>query len=617
MAIGWKHMPVVSVAISGLLAGVSCRQILDIGERSTDCQPGCSANGMRLRCSDDGTPLEEACPQDKPICSVGECVACTDSTQCPHGDNPCFKPVCNAGTCDRVLDTAGKVPDPQPGDCQSPTCNPQGVPVMNPDPNDAVNDHLACTMDLCVQGKSEHVSKGNGTECATAGACLGAACLGTSIKLSVGHNNSCAVLQDGTVWCWGWNAYGQVGDGTLVDRAAPSRVANIGPGEFPISGSSTDGGTEAEAGADAGMIDPAMGIATALGTGYGHSCAILSGRFVACWGNNQAGQLGDGNAGNQSAVPVKVQGLPENATFVQVEAGYANSCVLTSDGEVYCWGLNIAGECGAKQKEPDGIDRTVVIKPWRVPLPFVRSFALKKEHACAVASGGEVWCWGENKYGQLGNGTTSLAPNPTPQKVPGIQAKEVATGWSHSCAVLVSMAEVMCWGKNSRGQLGYDPNPDTPDLEDSPTPQYVLTGAPDAGAVNYFESVQGIWAGSGSYTCAIKTQPTQMPWCWGGNDEGEMALGTSDTIMETYLYPQMTVLPSSTRAMAVGEDHGCAVVAEPDQAPNIWCYGGHDLGQVGNGQFAYKPDSGVGPDADKSWADGVLQLQPKPVKWPE
>jgi alpha-tubulin suppressor-like RCC1 family protein len=222
----------------------------------------------------------------------------------------------------------------------------------------------------------------------------------------------------GSVFCWGDNSFGQVGNGTTAKQQ---------PNAVQVSGLS--------------------GAPTALTTGAHHSCALLSGGTVECWGDDSYGQLGNGMTTGGSSTPVQVLSL---SGVTAITAGAYHTCALLSTGTVSCWGSNDSGQLGI------GINNSRPTPTQVIKLrPSVVSVAAGSHHTCAVHGDGTAECWGENTFGQLGNGQTAaaqLVPSPRPVAVvAGVAA--VAAGETFTCALL-STGVVECWGDNSLGQLG-------------------------------------------------------------------------------------------------------------------------------------------------------------------
>jgi alpha-tubulin suppressor-like RCC1 family protein len=251
---------------------------------------------------------------------------------------------------------------------------------------------------------------------------------GSVSTVGMGANFGCVLLVNGTIQCWGDNGSGQFGNGTNISSATP---VNGGSG---------------------------ITTATGIGSGYNHTCVLLLGGTVQCWGNSYSGQLGNG-ANGASNLPVQVSGIT-TATSLSVGSGHA--CTVLSGGTVKCWGYNYYGQLGNNTLVNSNIP--VVVSG----LSSAVAVAAGGRHSCAVLSGGSVQCWGANEVGQLGNGL--LANSSVPVNVSGItNAVSIAVGGSHSCAILTG-GTVKCWGANTNGQLGNN------SLVNSSTPVTVLGG---------------------------------------------------------------------------------------------------------------------------------------------
>ena len=276
-------------------------------------------------------------------------------------------------------------------------------------------------------------------------------------------SSSCALLAGGTVDCWGYNDDGELGNGTTTDSSTPVQASGI------VNASSiTAGGFHACAVLSAGTVKcwgdnevgqlgngtttkgstptpvQVSGItnATHVSAGYAHTCALLAGGTVECWGLNDSGQLGNGTKTN-SSTPIEVSGITNAKS---ISAGGSHACALLSDGTVECWGFNQDGQLGDATKTNSSI-------PVQVSgLTNAKSISAGFDHTCAVLSDGTVECWGDNEYGQFGNGTKTSSSSPV--QVSGItNAKSVTAGYAHTCALL-SGNTVKCWGLNDSGQLG-------------------------------------------------------------------------------------------------------------------------------------------------------------------
>ncbi len=300
--------------------------------------------------------------------------------------------------------------------------------------------------------------------------------------LAVGGDHTCALLNDATVDCWGNEAWGELGNGTIAfdQQPAPGAVAGLtGVVALAARGADRDatvdfadefscalasGGTvecwgQNEAGelgtgsiSDSGLNavstpGPVVGLAGAIAIGIGneHACAVLDGGGVACWGQNIAGQLGNGAPTAPSPSLLAVVGLSGPA--VAVAGGSLHTCALLADGTVECWGANNQGELG-NGTTSDALAPTAVSG-----LAGITAITAGSEHTCALRGDGTVWCWGQSSRGQLGDGSTSLKAL-VPVKAVGLtNVVAVSAGQNFTCA-LVTGGTVACWGSNSSGQLG-------------------------------------------------------------------------------------------------------------------------------------------------------------------
>jgi len=238
----------------------------------------------------------------------------------------------------------------------------------------------------------------------------------SALSISSGESHTCAVLNDHSVKCWGQNSNGQLGDGTTVDRSSPVLSDMGGEGAISVS------------------------------AGSYHTCAIMSSRSVMCWGDNWNGQIGDGSNVDRTT-PVEIP-IPGNSSAVSIDSGAMHTCMGVNDGSMFCWGYNAYGQLG--------IGGTASSKsPATVPLStdqLLTSVQVGLFHSCALFDSGEISCWGDNSNGQLGDGTQIGSPIPATVNLGG-NASSVSVGQRHSCAILVD-ASLHCWGANDAGQIG-------------------------------------------------------------------------------------------------------------------------------------------------------------------
>ncbi len=314
-------------------------------------------------------------------------------------------------------------------------------------------------------------------------------------SISAGEGHTCALTSAGGVKCWGFNAYGQLGNGTSNDALSPQDVVGLSGGVIAVS-----------AGAD-------------------HTCALTSAGGVKCWGYNAFGQLGNGTA-NDASSPQDVVGL--SGGVVALTAGYYHTCALTSAGGVKCWGFDLASGTASNVSPRDvvGLSSGVI------------ALSAGSAHTCALTSTGGVKCWGYNYFGQLGNGMVHQTLG-SPQDVVGLSSAVVAlcAGADHTCA-LTSAGGVKCWGYNIFGQLG---NGAVNEGLGSPQDVVGLSSGVTAVSAGFY------------HTCAL-TGPGGVK-CWGHNASGQLGNGTANDALS----PQDTVgLSSGVNALSAGWSHTCA-----------------------------------------------------------
>lgn len=229
------------------------------------------------------------------------------------------------------------------------------------------------------------------------------------VAIATGVSHVCGLEPSGQAWCWGANGSGQLGDGSRTDRREAVTVST----DLRFS---------------------------RLAAGLTHTCGLAGGGVAACWGRNLNGQLGDGSRGDRP-IPQAVAG---GASFRMLVAGWNHTCGLDAGGRALCWGSNDQGQLGDGSR----LDRLQ-------PTPGAGSFstmAAGSGHTCGIR-GGTVLCWGDNQFGQLGDGTTEDHAEPRAlEGLPG-PAVDVAAGAVHSCALLES-GQLYCWGQNLHGQVG-------------------------------------------------------------------------------------------------------------------------------------------------------------------
>nr|WP_232345921.1 InlB B-repeat-containing protein [Bifidobacterium sp. W8120] len=361
----------------------------------------------------------------------------------------------------------------------------------------------------------------------------------TYVQVSAGQYHSLAVGSDGNVYAWGWNNYGQLGDGTTSSRYTPVRVKTPDRSTYPDL--------------------PADFTYLQVSAGAWHSLAVGSDGNAYAWGNNYSGRLGDGTSSSRHA-PVRVKtpdrktypDLPADFTYLQVSAGGEHSLALGSDGNAYAWGNNYSGRLG------DGTSSSRYT-PVRVKTPDRKTYpdlpadftylqvSAGWQHSLALGSDGNAWAWGDNGNGQLGNNSYSSSYVPVRVRDPasptdtskGLKAAQVSAGIDHSLA-LGSDGNAWAWGDNSNGQLGDG----STDSKSAPVPvsfnlALVITG------VRFDQTpVSGLTRGDGSSVTVLTpahqpgTVTVSVDYTLGGAPQ------TPDTSLK-YTYLPAGVLPQA------------------------------------------------------------------------
>ena len=343
-----------------------------------------------------------------------------------------------------------------------------------------------------------------------------AATLSKIAMIDNGDMTVCAIGVDGMAWCWGQNEFGRLGTGDLLHGKVPRRAAegysfskiSESPGGAFTCGITTAGraycwGTQAGGHLGDGTMAPSGQYVTSpvpvsgdrtyteIAAGGDHACAIATGGAAYCWGQNGAGQLGTGNT-TSSAVPVQVAG---GHSFTAITAHQRVTCALDVDGAGYCWGAGDEGTLGTGSSASGATPAAI-----KGGLKF-SSLKLGLWTACGVTTAGEGYCWGFNGSGELGIGSKSPQTSLEPLKVDGgLTWRSISPGVAVTCGVATS-GTGYCWGGNLSGERGTGTFPSA----DITSPEPVVGDLK-------FESIDADWC-----SCGVADG---VAYCWGPGDLG-------------------------------------------------------------------------------------------------
>ncbi len=353
------------------------------------------------------------------------------------------------------------------------------------------------------------------------------------VQVAAGNNHSLGLKGDGTVWAWGNNQNGSLGDGTNTQSETPVRVS--------------------------GLTD-----IIAVAAGNGHSMVLKSDGTVWTWGKNDKGQLGNGMNPTNSNIPIQVSGL---TNIKAIAAGHNHSMALRTDGTLWIWGENGSGRLGdnttTQRNTPVQVLKGVTTST-DAYMQEVIAISAGKEHSVALREDGRVYTWGKAENGMLGNGTTSGSSS-TPVQVRNLtNVKAISTQGDHTLALLEN-GTVRAWGNNGNGRLGDG----TTNHRSEPV---TVTGLAD---------VDKISAGN-NFSSALKKDGTV--WTWGDNGKGQVGDGSvtqkhtpvqvhkgSSESTSQYLQDIVYISAGNNYVLAVNKNH------------TVWAWGDNGNGRLGDG----------------------------------
>lgn len=352
------------------------------------------------------------------------------------------------------------------------------------------------------------------------------------VQVDAGTSHTCGVTADGRAYCFGSDGAGALGNGPGGGvRTTPSQVA---------------GGSTKWAVISAGELV---------------ACALKTTGRLYCWGKDATGQLGDGNGRHNRSTPVEVRGGHRDWTAVSV--GSVSTCAIRQ-GRLFCWGADAFGALGnggADTSRNAPVEVAGGATNWA-------SVSVGSFGACARKTTGRVFCWGDDRFLQVGDGA-----NPGPARRPTAVANggdtwaSVAAGTLHRCAVRTD-GRLFCWGHDLFGQLAAPGQ----DVANRDVPTQVIGNTLDWSSV----------AGGTTFTCAIKVGGSI--WCWGLRDVGQMGNGSTSSFLQFEPAPGATTF-ADWQSLTAGDSHACAIRA----GGALYCWGRGDEGQLGTGPLSGNP----------------------------
>lgn len=382
----------------------------------------------------------------------------------------------------------------------------------------------------------------------------------TTLPKSGNGNHQCAIKNDGSMYCWGANSQGQLGDNTSgPNKSTPVLVTSLSSGAV----SATTGGSHTCAiktddtlwcwglgssgqlglGSTSTKIVPfqVAGSFKKVAAGNTFTCAIKTDDTLWCWGSNSYRELGDGSASTYVTSPVQVSGVD---TYLDVFAGYRHACGITMANVLKCWGDN-----GYAQASASGSPSSYIAIPTTVDAGVTYSkLSLGQNHSCGITTGGVLKCWGLNSAGQLGDGT--VADKYSPTVIISSNVTDIAVGTYHGCAI--NAGTLQCWGANMYGQLG------------NGSTSTSLTPSTVGG------SIDSVAAGM-NHTCAVLSDGSMK--CWGHNLYSQIGTGKEDVVKT------MSLVETAYAEVSQSENHACGLTT----SGAVRCWGANSYGQVGDG----------------------------------
>lgn len=400
------------------------------------------------------------------------------------------------------------------------------------------------------------------------------------VQISAGCTHKCALKRDGSAWCWGAGTVGQLGNGGASNALSPVQVSDINDFTF-------------------------------IAAGLTSSCGIRQSGEGWCWGSGSSGQLGNGDTA-QSNSPVKISNIDNWATINLSRHTNNHACGLARDGGAYCWGSELTGNFGngstsGVQTTPSPVQNSAGDDVWTDWISLETTWNL----TCGVRAGGTGWCWGSDSHGQIGNGDVSTGELLLPAQVSlHNDFSKIAVGSRAACGVRVN-GDVSCWGEDATGQLGNGPDITDPRTEPHPTPLKnvfdlsILEGNGMAIIDTNVRPVIREPADIGkisvdAYNTACAIDRDNSVWCWGNGALGILGNGgVSSKNLPSRVNDAASFMRLSSSGASV--ESKCGIKADG----TLWCWGSDSYGVLGNGApggYRSSPDKVITTGDDTPWA---------------
>jgi alpha-tubulin suppressor-like RCC1 family protein len=355
--------------------------------------------------------------------------------------------------------------------------------------------------------------------------------------IDAGSYHTCAIGRNELAYCWGFNQDGELGNGSTamsmqaVATAGGLNFRQVSGGKYHSCGVTLSGegycwgsnlegqlGREVEVQSETPVLNSRAITFGSISVGRAHSCGLTLTGVAVCWGSNIGGGLGYATAHTSSDTAGFVR---TSQIFRRIASGGLHNCALNNANQAYCWGYNDQGQLGNGTTTTIFPDTALTAPPWVLPVSGGLAFdsiTAGYRHTCALTSAGAAYCWGDNSWGQLGDGTSTRSLVPVPV-AGGLSFASLSAGYYHTCGILIT-GEAHCWGRNTPnaiqetagGQIG-----------DGTT-----TNRPSPALVSGGLLFQSISAGEIS-TCGVTT--TGVAYCWGDNEYGQLGTGTTASFL--------------------------------------------------------------------------------------